>query len=198
MLLKASSDGCWTRLFVLIPVRISLFRLLTGLGKRVKDAFFGEFTTSSLEENCKCLRAKMHEIQDQVDSLQRNTILDMHSTTHRLETGVAKMNLVQTSTLSEIKAVSSTSHSIATGINEINASQDKFHSEYTAKLNGIKAGVDAQNVLDQCPVWVPIPSVWCADLYHVGTVCRGFHIACISACRICAFLRVYNELFAHS
>ncbi|MCJ1239776.1 hypothetical protein MMC14_007774 [Varicellaria rhodocarpa] len=156
---------------ILLGVTESVIRWLLdkAVWKRVKDAFFGEFTTSSLEENCKCLRAKMHEIQDQVDSLQRNTILDMHSTTHRLETGVAKMNLVQTSTLSEIKAVSSTSHSIATGINEINASQDKFHSEYTAKLNGIKAGVDAQNVLDQCPVWVPIPSVWCADLYHVGT-----------------------------
>ena len=57
---------------------------------------------------------------------------------------------------------------------------------------------DVTRLLDQCPVWVPIPSVWCADLYHVGTVCRGFHIAYISACRICAFLRVYNELFAHS
>ena len=58
--------------------------------------------------------------------------------------------------------------------------------------------IDIANLLDQCPVWVPIPSVWCADLYHVGTVCRGFHIACISACRICAFLRVYNELCVHS
>ena len=60
----------------------------------------------------------------------------------------------------------------------------------------LTAGADL--MLDQCPVWVPIPSVWCADLYHVGTVCRGFHIACISECRICAFLRVYNELCAHS
>ena len=147
MSLKASSDGWWTRLFVLIPVGSSLFRLLIGLWKHVKDAFFGDFTTNSLEDNCKCLQVKMHEIRNRVDSLERHTVLDIHSTTHRLETGVAKMNLVQTSTLSEIKTVSSTSRSIATGINEINALQDHFHSEYTVKLNGIKAGVDAQNGL---------------------------------------------------
>ena len=89
----------------------------------------------------------MREIRDRVDSLQRNTIIDTNSTTHRLETGVAKMSLVQTSTLSEIKAVSSTSHSISKGINELNASHDRSHTEYTAKLDGIKAGVDAQNGL---------------------------------------------------